>query len=144
MLGGITMNMKKIMIGIMLGVSFSVFFCACGKEEDLGNGNNISKATGEEDVSTGYPSGEVQREYVMVNDVLYCYEGKTQESIEQIGEKGYTKAGEITLCDNTKIPETNFTAAHLDTGTAIYTNEKEVEYIYLEVEDGELLVFQKQ
>lgn len=136
------MKTKKVIMRIMLGISFTTFLCACGKEEGLEN-DNVSKASKEEEKTTGYLAGEVQREYVMVNDILYCYLGKTQENVEQIEAKGYTKIGEISLCDNTQIPETNFTAAHLDTGTVIYANEKEDEYIYLEM-DGELIVFQKQ
>ena len=115
---------------VMIFLTSMMFLCACGNDES--------------EKMTGYPSGEVQKEYVMVNNVLYCYEGKTQESVKQIEEKGYIKVGEISICDNTKIPEANFTAAQIDEGTIIYVREKDEEYIYLEMEDKELLVFQKQ
>ena len=130
MRGGISMKIKKMMMGAMFLLTGTMFLCACGNDES--------------EKMTGYPSGEVQKEYVMVNDAIYCYSGKTQESLEQIEEKGYAKAGEISICDNTKIPEANFTAAQIDEGTIIYVREKDEEYIYLEMEDKELLVFQKQ
>lgn len=139
------MKMRKLIISVMCGIGVMLSFTGCGKDE-----SKPSQASSEKEViaqnsegSTGYQEGEVEKEYVMVNDVLYCYQGKTEESIEQIESKGYASVGEISLCDNTKIPEKNLEAAHVEKGTVVYANEKEKEYIYLEIED-ELFVFQKK
>lgn len=107
------------------------------------NEDTIESNTDDTMESTGYLSDEVQREYVKVNDILYCYSGKTSESLEQIEAKGFVLVGKVALCDNEKIPEMNFTAAQIEKGTVIYANENEKDYIYLEI-DGELLVFEEE
>lgn len=107
------------------------------------NEDTIVSNTDDTMESTGYLSDEVQREYVKVNDILYCYSGKTSESLEQIEAKGFVLVGKVALCDNEKIPEINFTAAQIEKGTVIYANENEKDYIYLEI-DGKLLVFEEE
>lgn len=108
---------------------------------DVTESNTTETNTEDTMESTGYPSGEVQKEYVMVNDTLYSYGGKTLETLEQIEEKGFVYVGKVAICDNEKIPEANFSAAQIEPGTKIYAKDEKKDYIYLEV-DGKLLVFE--
>ena len=91
--------------------------------------------------STGYPSGMVQRPYVMVNDILYvCYVQTTVEPEPTVySPDEYVKAGEITVRDDWNYPNDNFKSAHVTIGAGIYVNNNEElnEVIFVEEKSGE-------
>lgn len=99
------MIQRKVLIVCLMIVLMGI--CGCGQQ------------TGEKESSTaptGYPSGEVQREYVYYEDTLYVYADRYETSLPENCEL----VGEVLSVDNTKLPQEDFQASRLKVGNEVY------------------------
>ncbi len=75
---------------------------------------------------TGYPEGEIQREYVYYDDTLYVYSDSCRASLPENCEL----AGEVLIVDNMNLPQEDFAAARLAVGDEVYTvTDQELLYV---------------
>lgn len=90
--------------------------------------------------STGYPSGTVQMECVMVSDQLFQY--SDEGWLNSIPE-GYEKVGTVLEVDNDNYPTENFHAGRLSVGDEVYAelNSEEMKVIYVKYKDGSCAKF---
>lgn len=98
---------------ILLTLALCVL-CGCGGQND--------KEVSTTQESTGYPGGEVQRQYVMVDGTLYVYDDNgTVDALPA----GYAENGTIEKISNSEIPDENYEASQMETGLTIYVKEGE-------------------
>lgn len=81
---------------------------------------------------TGYPSGEVQRQQVMYNGVVYVY---TASGFDNPLPDGYVLVGEVKEVDNRQEPVKDWCGSRVDVGQKIYVSD-DASVIYLEYETG--------
>ncbi len=80
---------------------------------------------------TGYPDGELQKEYIFWNGNLYTYDVVL---VKNLLEDAY-KIGEVVKEDTINYPDENLEASHIEVGVAVYT-EKSGQYLYVEASDN--------
>ena len=92
----------------------------------------------EEVPETGYPQGEVDRDYIMIDDILYIrVEGRgSHYSVER---EGYILNGEIKVNNNRQKPKNNYEGCHVEEGSKIYINSEQKEIIYVEDKEYDCL-----
>ena len=114
---------KQILFWVIVSVCFLLCGCTTNNEKKVAQG------------STGYPSGTMQIECVMVDDQLFQY--SNEGWLTSIPE-GYEKAGSVLEVDNDNYPTENFNAGRLSVGDEIYvmSDSEEMETIYVKYEDG--------
>ena len=66
---------------------------------------------------TGYPTGQLQQEFVFYSGNVYVYAVSYVESLPE----DYVKVGEILSVDNQNMPSSDFQAANLKVGEAVYS-----------------------
>ena len=95
-----------------------------------------------EEVPTGYPSGQMQREYLYYNGVVWVYDtsgfNSTDKRVSELPE-GATYVGEVLFEDPYEIPDEDFHSAHIKVGRKIYISAEE-DTLYIEYR-GEKTVF---
>ena len=149
--------MKKLFIVLMVMVSVLTFVACAKKKSNAGSVETTPVETTTEKVSeiettvgenettnsiivpTGFPSGEVQREFLFYNGTLYVYgyEYYIDVNEEEISNKwdGYKYVGKVEKTSDTKTPNEEFEAAHLNIGASIYANA---------ADDSKIIVFDKE
>ena len=80
---------------------------------------------------TGYPDGELQKEYIFWNGNLYTYDVVL---VKNLPEDAY-KIGEVVKEDTINYPDENLEASHIEVGVAVYA-EKSGQYLYVEKSDN--------
>lgn len=80
---------------------------------------------------TGYPDGELQKEYIFWNGNLYTYDVVL---VKNLPEDAY-KIGEVVKEDTINYPDENLEASHIEVGVAVYA-EKSGQYLYVETSDN--------
>ena len=90
----------------------------------------------EELVPTGYPSGEVQRPFLVYHGTLYVY---ADELLEHTAlPLNCSEIGRIASVDNKNMPQEDFAASRMDVGTVLYSTDEETPpHIYADVIWGE-------
>ena len=130
--------MKKLAFILLIAATF-LSGCTNQPVATESSSEDIVEITTE--ASTGYPSGMVQRPYVMVNDILYvCYVQTTVEPEPTVySPDEFAKIGEITVRDDQNYPNDNFKSAHVTVGAGVYVNnnEERKEVIFVEEKAGE-------
>ena len=116
--------MKKPFL-ILVPVLLMTILLGCGKEMD----NPTSP--------TGYPSGEVQREFLFYQDQLY---GNLNEGLKSIPD-GLNYIGSVEKYDNKTVPDEEFEGCRaLEIGTSLYAPEIDHPIkIYAETADGHII-----
>ena len=77
-------------------------------------------ANGEPDVTpTGYPNGEVQRQFLFYNGTLYVF---INEGIRALPE-GWQEVGTVKSVDNKARPAEEFAATRLEVGMKVFAKE---------------------
>ena len=116
--------MKRQYISVLLACIIMLTGCAAdGSDGESLSGTVLSP--------TGYPSGEIQRQYVMVNGNSY---------IGAVGNKttlpdGYILYGSIATEQNTELPKNDLEGVHVSVGTEVYYNPDETEKVYCKFSD---------
>lgn len=120
--------MKKIILAGLLLFALT----GCEGRNAIESTDAITASESEEGTtepsSTGYPTGQLQREYVYVEGTLY-------QSAFEIAElpQNAERIGEVSKIDNEKYPDENFEASYLEIGTPIY---KSGDMVYIEDSAG--------
>ena len=111
--------MKK-MLAIILVLTCLLGLVGCNKSQD------------DEPTPTGYPSGQVQRQQVMYNGVIYYY---TANGFDNLLPDGFELVGAVKEVNNDQEPSDDWSGSLVDVGQKIYaaTNSSS---IYLEYESG--------
>jgi hypothetical protein len=71
---------------------------------------------------TGYPSGELQHQYLFYQRTLYIYSGTIWTDSKEL-----TEVGKVLKVDNEKYPDEEWEAAHLAIGQKVYV--KAADYV---------------
>ena len=131
--------MKKGFIAFMILVQM-IALIGCdrlGVQENIQSSDNdvVEAAEGQ----TGFPAGEIQWRYVMVNGTVY--ESKPQP-VDAIPE-GYYLIGEVQRTLTSEMPSEDFEGVHIPVGTFVYALEKDSSQILLQYtnEDSRWWVF---
>ena len=80
---------------------------------------------------TGYPSGEIQRQYVMVNGNSYIGTGGNKTTLPD----GYILYGSIATEQNVELPKNDLEGVHVSVGTEVYYKPDETEKVYCKFSD---------
>lgn len=92
----------------------------------------LGKKNMEDDTSpTGYPEGEIQRQYVMVNGNSYIGIGGNKTTLPD----GYILYGSIAAEHNVELPKNDLEGVHVSVGTEVYYNPDETEKVYCKFSD---------
>lgn len=91
-----------------------------------------NKTDGENLAPTGYPSGQVQRQQVMYNGVIYYY---TANGFDSPLPDGFELVGEVKEVDNDQEPSVDWCGSRVDVGQEIYASTNSSS-IYLKYESG--------
>ena len=91
-----------------------------------------NKTNGEDLTPTGYPSGQVQRQQVMYNGVIYYY---AANGFDSPLPDGYELVGDVKEVDNDKEPSVDWCGSRVDVGQEIYASDNSSS-IYLKYESG--------
>lgn len=134
--------MKKISFILIL---MSLILCitvlsSCGNENapDANNGEETDTivTTNGEAPGTGYPSGQIQREYICYGDVVWVYDTNTSD-LQALSElpNDFTFIGQTLLEDPYEIPIEDFHTAHINVGRNVYISSSG-DAVYVEIKDG--------
>ena len=85
---------------------------------------------------TGYPSGEVQNTFLFYNGQLWGPSVTVKEL-----PAGYSDTARVISVNNRQKPTTELAAAHLEVGSAVYTDSKGTD-VY--VESGKVYILMKK
>lgn len=111
--------MKKLLL-VVLSMAFLSGLAGC------------SSRSGSQTNPTGYPSGEVQRQQVMYDGIVYIY---TANGFDNPLPNDYTLVGEVKAVDNSQEPAEDWCGSRVDIGQKIYASD-DASVIYLEYESG--------
>lgn len=90
------------------------------------------------EASTGYPTGTVQRSYIMVNDVLYV--DSDSETVSRLPDS-FISIGTVSEDNIYEKPSANFEASRIEKGTMVYANPESYDTLYIPVSDGKYRQF---
>lgn len=117
--------MKKRIPVLLVLALLAALLASCAQEKPQApaepSGQNVPLAGD----PTGYPSGEVQWEFVFYGSTLYVY---SDEYLTQLPEDAQ-EVGAVVSVDNLNLPDTEFEASRLEVGTKIYTRSTSGELI---------------
>ena len=80
---------------------------------------------------TGYPKGQVQRQFVFYRGVLWCRDTNDGSMKDQV-PAGFTETAAIVKNDNYKVPTEELFSAQMAEGLKIYSAEQYPRTIYIE------------
>lgn len=99
------------------------------------DGTAPGQTQGTETASTkpsGFPDGNVQREYVFVNNQLFVYDDDYQETLPSDLEL----LGTVRQSDGTKLPDSELAAANVSVGASVYGPKgASGDYLYVQISD---------
>ncbi len=127
-------NVRKRMFALLLA---GVMLCcalalgSCGKSQpDPAETAPESEGTGE---PTGYPEGNVQREYVFADGRLFVY----GDAFETALPGGLRLLGTVQISDGTRVPDVDLAAANVPLGAEIYAPASgAADHLYVRISAG--------
>ncbi len=116
--------MRKIVFLLIIGI---IFTTGCAAKSTANNGTGTKQTT---ESPTGYPTGELQQEYLFYNGTLYVSSDKvspanSEEDVLALYE-GYESVGEIKTISNVDYPDSEFEGSHFSNGDKIYALDDKV------------------
>ncbi len=127
---------RKLIVALVMVFMLSFVLCSCGSGDSTDSNTDNNTDTGIEDdteESTGYESGTIQRQTVMVNGNLYVYDDEGQ--VSEIPDS-YELYGEIAEENNDEYPSEELHASRISAGQKVYVNSDNDEYIYVQNASG--------
>ncbi len=120
-------RIKKYILFIMSALVVLFAFCSCSADDSI---ENVTEAVEE---TTGYESGTIQFQTVMINNCLYVY---GDEGWLSVIPETYELYGEIKEENNEDYPTEELHASRIAVGQKVYVNSNDYGYIYVQNEDG--------
>lgn len=117
--------MNKKIFTIIFLVMGLLSLSACSSENNADTANTSETTEGE----TGYPSGEVQRPYLVYEGELYQHTFENRKiSKDKISEEypGYEYVASIEKISNKEMPDEELEASRFSEGTEIYANGESI------------------
>ncbi|MBE6616981.1 MAG: hypothetical protein E7627_03410 [Ruminococcaceae bacterium] len=127
--------MKKtisIILIFVLLISSTISLLSCTDKDVPTPSSNET----EEKVGTGFPSGQIQREYIYYDGVVWVYDSYTPNAQKlKVLPDGYTLVGQTLIEDSYEIPSEDFHTAHVEPGRNVYASSLG-DALYIELKDG--------
>lgn len=114
-----------------IGVIFMVMILCvgCGSAEKK---QQVNESGTVEQQQTGYPTGEVQMMYIMVNENLYTYADLKYADVTEsfiTDDDRYEYYGDVKKEDNMNMPTKDLEASKISVGAKVYKAKKDDEKI---------------
>ncbi len=89
----------------------------------------------EEQVSTGYPTGTMQRQYLFVDSRLYLFDDNRDGIWNELPE-GFTFYGEIVKEDIYDFPDEDLESSRIELGSKVYVSESDKDRVFVQSSSG--------
>ena len=126
--------MRKQCLSLLLAAALTVC-CALGLSacEDAKASGPSQRSEAEQSTKpSGFADGNVQREYVFVNNQLFVYDDDYQETLPSDLEL----LGTVRQSDGAKLPDSELAAANVPVGAKVYAPAAEPgDQIYVQISD---------
>ena len=127
-------QMKKQYLSLLLAAALTVC-CALGLsacENAKASGPSQRSEAEQTTKPSGFADGNVQREYVFVNNQLFVYDDDYQETLPSDLEL----LGTVQQSDGTKLPDSELAAANVSVGASVYGPKgASGDYLYVQISD---------